>query len=110
LYSSRKNATRGTGTDSFPTSLATVGLVSLGVDVFSIPASPKHLDFKCEGLGQWRGKAAWILHFEQKHDVKSYLRLWETKTKTVEIPLKGRVWVAASSYNVCMWNPTCASR
>jgi len=32
----------GTGTDSFPTSLATVGLVSLGVDVF-IPASPKHL-------------------------------------------------------------------
>ncbi len=89
----------GTGTDSFPTSLATVGLVSLGVDVFH-PGFAKALDFKCEGLGQWRGKAAWILHFEQKHDVKSYLRLWETKTKTVEIPLKGRVWVAASSYNV----------
>ena len=32
--------------------------------------------------------------------MKSFLRLWETKTKTVEIPLKGRVWVAASSYNV----------
>jgi len=89
----------GTGTDSFPTSLATVGLVSLGVDVFH-PGFAKALDFKCEGLGQWRGKAAWILHFEQKPNVKSYLRLWETKTKTVEIPLKGRVWVAASSYNV----------
>ena len=89
----------GTGTDSFPTSLATVGLVSLGVDVFH-PGFAKALNFKCEGLGQWRGKAAWILHFEQKPDVKSYLRLWETKTKTVEIPLKGRVWVAASSYNV----------
>jgi tetratricopeptide (TPR) repeat protein len=89
----------GTGTDSFPTSLATVGLVSLGVDVFH-PGFAKALNFKCEGLGQWRGKAAWILHFEQKSDMKSYLRLWETKTKTVEIPLKGRVWVAASSYNV----------
>ncbi len=89
----------GTGTDSFPTSLATVGLVSLGVDVFH-PGFAKALNFKCEGLGQWRGKAAWILHFEQKPNVKSYLRLWETKTKTVEIPLKGRVWVAASSYNV----------
>ena len=89
----------GTGTDSFPTSLATVGLVSLGVDVFH-PGFAKALDFKCEGLGQWRGKAAWILHFEQKPNVKSYLRLWETKTKTVEIPLKGRVWVAASSYSV----------
>jgi hypothetical protein len=89
----------GTGTDSFPTSLATVGLVSLGVDVFH-PGFAKALDFKCEGLGQWRGKAAWVLHFEQKSNMKSFLRLWETKTKTVEIPLKGRVWVAASSYNV----------
>jgi tetratricopeptide (TPR) repeat protein len=89
----------GTGTDSFPTSLATVGLVSLGVDVFH-PGFAKALNFKCEGLGQWRGKAAWVLHFEQKSNMKSFLRLWQTKTKTVEIPLKGRVWVAASSYNV----------
>jgi tetratricopeptide (TPR) repeat protein len=89
----------GTGTDAFPTSLATVGLVSLGVDVFH-PGFAKALDFKCEGLGQWRGKAAWVLHFEQKSNMKSFLRLWETKTKTIEVPLKGRVWVAASSYNV----------
>jgi tetratricopeptide (TPR) repeat protein len=89
----------GTKTDEFPTSLATVGLVSLGVDVFQ-PGFAKALDFKCEGLGQWRGKAAWIVYFQQKPGVKSYLRLWETKTKTVEVPLKGRVWVAAGSYNV----------
>jgi tetratricopeptide (TPR) repeat protein len=89
----------GKGTDTFPTSLATVGLVSLGVDVFQ-PGFAKSLDFKCEGLGQWRGKAAWVMHFEQKPGVKSYLRLWETQTKTVEVPLKGRVWVAAGSYNV----------
>jgi tetratricopeptide (TPR) repeat protein len=89
----------GTGTDSFPTSLATVGLVSLGVDVFH-PGFAKALNFRCEGLGQWRGKAAWILRFEQKPEMKSFLRLWQTKTKTVEVPLKGRVWVAASSYDV----------
>jgi tetratricopeptide (TPR) repeat protein len=94
-----ENRDGGTGTDSFPTSLATVGLVSLGVDVFH-PGFAKALNFKCEGLGQWRGKAAWILHFEQKPSVKSYLRLWQTRTRTVEIPLKGRVWVAASNYNV----------
>jgi tetratricopeptide (TPR) repeat protein len=89
----------GTKTDSFPTSLATVGLVSLGVDVFQ-PGFAKALNFNCEGLGQWRGKAAWIMHFEQKQGVKSFLRLWETQTKTVEVPLKGRVWVAAGSYDV----------
>ncbi|MGA2419967.1 MAG: tetratricopeptide repeat protein, partial [Candidatus Acidiferrum sp.] len=63
----------GTKTDEFPTSLATVGLVSLGVDVFQ-PGFAKALDFKCEGLGQWRGKAAWIVYFQQKPGVKSYLR------------------------------------
>jgi tetratricopeptide (TPR) repeat protein len=89
----------GANTDEFPTSLATVGLVSLGVDVFH-PGFAKALNFKCEGLGQWRGKAAWVLYFTQKPGVKSYLRLWETKTKTVEVPLKGRVWVSAGSYDV----------
>jgi len=89
----------GSATESFPTSLATVGLVSLGVDVFH-PGFSKALQFKCEGLGQWRGKAAWILHFEQRPNVKSFLRLWRTKTQTIEVPLKGRVWVAASSYDV----------
>lgn len=89
----------GNGVDSFPTSLATTGLVSLGVDVFH-PGFSKALKFNCEGLGQWRGKAAWVLHFEQRPEMKSWLRLWQTKTQTVEVPLKGRVWVAASSYNV----------
>jgi tetratricopeptide (TPR) repeat protein len=89
----------GTGIDSFPTSLATVGLLGLGVDVFH-PGFAKSLDFTCEGLGQWRGKAAWLMYFKQKPGEKSYLRLWETQRQTVEIPLRGRVWVAASDYQV----------
>jgi hypothetical protein len=40
------------------------------------------------------------MYFEQRPNVKSFLRLWQTKTQTIEVPLKGRVWVAASSYNV----------
>jgi len=89
----------GTGVDSFPTSLATVGLVGLGIDVFQ-PGFAKALAFKCEGLGQWRGKAAWVVHFTQKPGERSYLRLWQTKIRTVEIPLKGRVWISTNSYDV----------
>jgi hypothetical protein len=89
----------GMGIDSFPTSLATVGLMGLGFDVFH-PGFATALDFTCEGLGQWRGKPAWLMYFRQKTGQRSYLRLWETQTKTVEIPLKGRVWVAASTYEV----------
>jgi hypothetical protein len=89
----------GTGIDSFPTSLATVGLIGLGVDIFQ-PWFAKALDFKCEGLGQWRGKAAWVVHFTQKPGQRSFLRLWQTKIRTVEVPLKGRVWVATNSFDV----------
>lgn len=89
----------GTGLDSFPTSLATVGLMGLGVYVFR-PGFSNTLDFTCEGLGQWRGKAAWLMYFRQKPNQRSYLRLWETQKQTVEIPLKGRVWVAATTYQV----------
>ena len=85
----------GTGLDSFPTSLATVGLMGLGVYVFR-PGFANTLDFTCEGLGQWRGKAAWLMYFRQKPNQRSYLRLWETQRQTVEIPLKGRGWIAAT--------------
>ena len=89
----------GTGINSFPTSLATVGLMGLGSSIFQ-PGFASALDFTCEGLGQWRGKPAWLMYFRQKPNQQSYLRLWQTQTKTVEVPLKGRVWVAATTYQV----------
>jgi tetratricopeptide (TPR) repeat protein len=89
----------GSGVSSFPTSLATVGLLGLGASIFH-PGFAAALDFKCEGLGQWGGKAVWVMHFRQKANQRSYLRLWQAQRKTVEIPLKGRVWVAASTYEV----------
>jgi hypothetical protein len=89
----------GTGVDEFPTSLATVGLVGLGIDIFQ-PGFAKALAFKCEGLGQWRGKAAWVAHFTQKPGERSFLRLWQTKIRTVEVPLKGRVWISTNSFDV----------
>jgi len=89
----------GNGVDSFPTSLATVGLVGLGIDIFQ-PGFAKALSFKCEGLGQWRGKAAWVVHFTQKPGERSFLRLWQTKIRTVEVPLKGRVWISTNSFDV----------
>jgi tetratricopeptide (TPR) repeat protein len=89
----------GTGVESFPTSLATVGLMGLGSSVFQ-PGFASALDFTCEGLGQWRGKPTWLMYFRQKPDQQSYLRLWRTPKIVLEVPLKGRVWVAATTYQV----------
>ena len=89
----------GVGTDAFPTSLATIGLMGLGVNVFD-PNYQEGIAYKCEGLGTWRGRATWRLRFEQRKEVPSQIRLWRNNHGTYHIPLKGRIWIDASSYDV----------
>ena len=89
----------GTGIESFPTSLATIGLVGMGAYIFR-PGFADALDFTCEGLGQWRGKAAWLMYFRQKRGQRSNLHVWRTRNLRVEVPLKGRVWLTATTYQV----------
>jgi tetratricopeptide (TPR) repeat protein len=89
----------GENLGSFPTSLATQGLAALALSVFD-PNYENDLVYKCEGLGTWRGKAVWRLRFEQKQGVPSRIRMWQNSRGTYSIPLKGRVWIAASSYDV----------
>ena len=89
----------GENLGSFPTSLATQGLAALALSIFD-PHYEGDLVYKCEGLGTWRGKAVWRLRFEQKKGVPSRIRLWTNSRGTYSIPLKGRVWIAANSYDV----------
>jgi tetratricopeptide (TPR) repeat protein len=84
---------------SFPTSIATRGLVSLGFMIIN-PAYKDDFQFSCEGLGSWNGKAAWQLHFVQRKDVPSHVRSWEYRGMTYPIPLKGRMWIGANTFNV----------
>lgn len=84
---------------SFPTSLATVGLFALAVNVFG-PNFQSDLDYRCEGLGTWRNQSAWRLRFEQRKDVPSHLRTWQNSRGSYSVPMKGRIWIAANTYDV----------
>jgi tetratricopeptide (TPR) repeat protein len=84
---------------SFPSNLATRGLVSIGVNLFH-PIFSSDFTFVCEGLGQWRGRPAWQLRFEQKKEVPSRIRAWEARGKIYTVALKGRVWVAANTFDL----------
>lgn len=94
-----ENRDGGENLGSFPTSLATQGLAALAVSVFD-PNYEGDLIYKCEGLGTWRGQAVWQLRFEQRKGVPSRIRIWKNSRGTFSVPLKGRVWIAASSYDV----------
>jgi Flp pilus assembly protein TadD len=89
----------GENLGAFPTSLATQGLAALAVSVFD-PSYQTDFVYACEGLGTWRGQAAWRLRFEQRKKVPSRIRTWRNGRGTYPIPLKGRVWISASSYDV----------
>jgi len=84
---------------SFPTALATRGLVSLGVNIFHPAFSPDFL-FSCEGLGRWAGHPAWQIRFEQREGVPSKIRDWSYLGKTIAVPLKGRVWVSPNTFDI----------
>ncbi len=92
----------GGGNDlaNFPTSLATVGLNSLGVSVLQ-PYYREHFDYSCEGLTNLRGQAAWQVRFEEKLAAKgSGIRQWKTNGRVLDVPVKGRIWISSASYAV----------
>lgn len=89
----------GENLGAFPTSLATIGLASLAVTVFD-PNYQADLTYKCEGLGTWRGQAVWRLRFEQRKNVPSRIRTWRNSRGEYPVPLKGRIWIAANTYDV----------
>ena len=84
---------------SFPTSLATEGLNNLGVAVLQ-PATRKNLEYRCEGLTSIRGKASWQIRFEEKKDAARGVRNWRRDGKLYQIPVKGRVWLSSTSFDV----------
>jgi tetratricopeptide (TPR) repeat protein len=85
--------------NQFPTSLASHGLVGLGVFLFD-PEYQNDVTYRCEGLSEWRGQAAWEIRFEQKRDVESRLMNWRNNHGVFPVALKGRVWISSSTYDV----------
>src|SRR5277367_3649630 len=83
----------------FPSAMATRGLVSLGFMVLH-PVFYRDFTFTCEGLGTWKGRPAWQIHFVQRNDVPPRIRSWSYKKVIYPVPLKGRIWIAANSYNL----------
>jgi tetratricopeptide (TPR) repeat protein len=89
-----------TGKDSgFPTPLATTGLNNLGVAILQ-PATRGEFVYRCEGLASIRGKATWQIRFQETKESRGGIREWRRDGKLFQVPLKGRVWISATSFDV----------
>jgi Flp pilus assembly protein TadD len=89
-----------TGSDSsFPTSLATTGLNNLGVSILQ-PAVTGEFSYRCEGLASIRGKASWQIRFQESKNSATAVRQWQREGKLFPITIKGRIWLASTSFDV----------
>jgi hypothetical protein len=82
----------------FPGHIATNGLPTLAL-VFH-PYYQEKYQFVCEGRGVWRGSAAWLVHFQQRTDLRSAMLVYRVGTKSYEVGLKGRAWVDVNTSQI----------
>jgi hypothetical protein len=70
----------------FPGHIGTIGLPTVAL-VFH-PYYQEKYEFSCEGRGAWRGKPAWVVHFQQRTDRKSAMLIYRVGGKSFAVGLK----------------------
>jgi hypothetical protein len=93
-----RNGTQDLGV--FPDSIATIGLPA-AVLVFH-PYYRDDYDMVCEGLGRWKGRLAWQIHFAQKQGKRSRIRGYRAGLNAPSTPvaLIGRAWIDKDSLQI----------
>jgi hypothetical protein len=57
-------------------------------------------EIACEGLGEWKGQATWLMHFRAREDRPSHIQDYVIGTHSYPIRLKGRAWITADSFQI----------
>lgn len=86
------------GVADLPDQIRTTGFPTLAL-VFH-PDMRDNFDIRCEGLGQLRSQATWLLHFQQREDRPKRLQDYRIGNDSYSISLKGRAWISADKFQV----------
>jgi hypothetical protein len=83
---------------SFPAGIATMGIPALALILH--PGLTSGFNLGCEGLGEFGGRPAWIVHFEQRLDRPNHIRRYFVGKNSYAVPLKGLVMIDAGTFQV----------
>ncbi len=86
------------GLADFPDQIASSGFATLAL-VFH-PTMRENFDMVCEGLGDWHGQAAWLVHFKQREDRPARFHDYKVGSQVYSLRLKGRAWITADKYQI----------
>jgi hypothetical protein len=84
--------------EQFPAHIATEGLP--GMALIFHPLLAPDFKFVCEGLGEWRGRRAWQIHFVQRPDRPRRIRAYVIAGRFYPLSLKGRAWVDPGTHQL----------
>jgi tetratricopeptide (TPR) repeat protein len=82
----------------YPDQIASTGFAALAL-VFH-PAMRDNFDMSCEGLGDWRGQATWLVHFRQREDRPNRMHSYKLGNQIRSVGLKGRAWITADKFQI----------
>lgn len=82
----------------FPDRIASGGFAALAL-VFH-PDMRANFEMTCEGLGNWHGQAAWLVHFKQREDRPALISEYNVGGQVYSLRLKGRAWITADKFEI----------
>jgi tetratricopeptide (TPR) repeat protein len=82
----------------FPDHIATRGIAALAL-VFH-PLLRDDYDMTCEGLGEWKGRATWLVYFRQRPDKPDRFMQYTFTDASYPVALKGRAWISADQFQI----------
>lgn len=84
--------------DGYPDQIASTGFAALAL-VFH-PDMRDNFTMSCEGLGDWRGQATWLVHFRQRDDKPNRMHSYKVGNQIHSVALKGRAWITADTFQI----------
>ena len=84
--------------DDYPGHIASTGFAGLAF-VFH-PHVRDNFSLSCEGLGDWHGQAAWLVHFRQRDDRLNSMHSYKVGNQIYPVKLKGRAWITADKFQI----------
>ena len=82
----------------YPDQISSTGFATLAM-VFH-PDMRTDFDMSCEGLGDWHGQAAWLVHFRQRENSPNRMHSYKMGNEVYRVDLKGRAWITADKFQI----------
>ncbi len=82
----------------YPDHIASTGFAALAL-VFH-PHMRDTFTITCEGLGDWRGQASWLVRFRQRNDRPNNMHSYKVGNIVHPVNLKGRAWITADKFQI----------